>query len=168
MKHPNCTICSQPKEDPLARQCNRCAELKHMLAGTTTWICGGQERSLLLGDMLAAERHQGERLCVHELVPTYHGQYYHVPILERRPTSDLDRTGAVVSMIALERATKLIDERLRAGTELLVHCWGGVERSPLVVAYYLFAYRGFSLEDAYGCLKMKRAIVSDRRAWLPQ
>lgn len=49
---------------------------------------------------------------------------------------------------------------------VLVHCGGGIERSPLAVAWYLFRKCGMTFEEAYDLVKMKRPIAQDRRAWL--
>jgi hypothetical protein len=53
-----------------------------------------------------------------------------------------------VELLELLRITRWIDERIRRGSRILVHCMGGIGRSGLVAAAYL-VYRGKNLYDAY-------------------
>lgn len=45
-------------------------------------------------------------------------------------------------------ATRLIHNRLRAGDEIIVHCWAGQQRSAAVVAAYLMKWHGLSRDQA--------------------
>jgi protein-tyrosine phosphatase len=118
--------------------------------------------------MKAAGEFDGYRMCVHEDGPLYKGQCYFIPILTTKPNSKWDRTGAIASIIELEKACKIIDQHVSNDEKILVHCMGGVERSPLTIAWYLVQWgQAVDLKDAYEFLKEKRPVVSDRRFWLP-
>jgi hypothetical protein len=68
-----------------------------------------------------------------------------------------------------------IHDALQDGKKVLVHCVGGMHRSPLVVAWYLYifntfngqAYEDYTVEDAYDLICTKRPIVQRRTYWLP-
>lgn len=148
-----------------AMYCEACSIIKKDSVDTISQIT----ENLYLSGLQAAEKFDGHRLCVHEMTPTYKGQYHHIPILEKRPNSSIDRTGALVSMDALCRAVDLIDQYVDRGEKLLVHCHGGVERSPLTLVWYLVtkAKKFNTLLEAYDLLKAKRPVVSERLFWLP-
>jgi protein-tyrosine phosphatase len=126
--------------------------------------------NLFLSGLAAASKFDGMRLCVHECIPHYEGSFIHIPILSKRPNGPTDRTGAVVNMDQLNKAVDVIDDYMKRGEKLLVHCKGGVERSPLTLAWYLVhrANQFSTLCQAYGYLKSKRPVVSKRLIWLPE
>jgi hypothetical protein len=145
--------------------CEPCAIIKKDSVDTISQITG----TLYLSGMQAAAKFAGDRLCVHEMVPTYEGQYHHIPILTTKPNSKSDRTGGVASIIQLEKACSIIDEYVSKGQPLLVHCHGGVERSPLTLAWYFVHWKRqhADFNQAYEMLKSKRPVVSERLFWLP-
>lgn len=144
--------------------CESCAIIKNDSVEVISQITN----NLFLSGMVAAGKFDGHRLCVHEKIPTYEGQYYHIPILEKCPNNSIDRTGALVSMDGLNRATDLIEQYMNKNERLLVHCVGGVERSPLTLAWYFVQSKKFeTLNEAYVFLRSKRPVVSDRQFWLP-
>lgn len=149
-----------------AMYCESCAAIKEDSVDKVSPIID----NLYLSGMIAAGKFEGARLCVHENTPTYTGQYFHVPILTKRPNDSIDRTGAIASVEALNNACSIIDEHLKKGEKILVHCVGGVERSPLTLAWYFVHWtKDFDgLIEAYNFLKAKRPIVSERMFWLPQ
>lgn len=108
-------------------------------------------------------------LCVIETHPEdqYPGMDYYIPILDH----DEDSLAIVPpqAMISkLDEACEIIDDHLLNHVPLLVHCWAGVERSPLTLAYWLVkSKRRANLDGAYIFLKHLRPIVEDRRSWLP-
>lgn len=59
-----------------------------------------------------------------------------------------------------EETFKLIDERLKSKKNLLVHCQGGVSRSPSFVIGYLMKYHAKTFDQAYQWVKSKRSIVN--------
>lgn len=54
----------------------------------------------------------------------------------------------------------IIHERLSKNKNLLVHCQGGVSRSPSFVIGYLMKYHSKTFEQAYQFVKSKRSIVN--------
>jgi len=50
---------------------------------------------------------------------------------------------------------------------VLVHCWQGLERSPLTLVYWLMTRQDMTVAQAYAHVKQRRAVY-DRRAWLRQ
>ena len=144
--------------------CERCSVIKR----ESTDIISEITDTLFLSGMKPAGRFDGDRLCVHEMTPTYTGQFHHIPILTKAPTSKSDRSGAVASLEALDRCANLIDDYVNSGRRLLVHCHGGVERSPLTLVWYFVRTKKFNtLMEGYEFLKAKRPVVSERLFWLP-
>jgi rhodanese-related sulfurtransferase len=66
---------------------------------------------------------------------------------------------------ALTEIADALDAAIAKGTPVLIHCWAGMERSPLALAVWLTMRCGFTLDDAYYLLQSRRNIF-DRRAWL--
>ena len=150
--------------DQPAMYCDPCAAIKKDSVDVISQITD----TLFLSGMQAAGKFDGHRLCVHEMTPTYEGHYHHIPILSRRPNSKTDRTGAVVNMGQLDVAVETIEWYVEHKQPLLVHCFGGVERSPLTLAaYFVRSKTCASWEEAYALLKSKRPVVSERLFWLP-
>jgi hypothetical protein len=67
----------------------------------------------------------------------------------------------------LEQIAREIDLRLAEGKKVLVHCWAGVERSPLTLTWWLRTRQGMTLDEAYLHIKRRR-LVADRRVWLSE
>lgn len=146
--------------------CAVCEPLRETARNCRSHVLG----NLYLADMPTAAKFDGMRLCVHENTPTYVGQgnYIHIPILAERPKSKHDRTGAVVSIDRLEFAVDFIEWCMQRHEPLLVHCVGGIERSPLTVAWWLTKTRRIdTIDAAYSYLKKVRPAVSPRLFWLP-
>ncbi|KAF2149982.1 DSPc-domain-containing protein, partial [Myriangium duriaei CBS 260.36] len=56
----------------------------------------------------------------------------------------------------LHRLVKLIDDRVRLGKRILIHCQCGVSRSAtLVVAYCMYIHPEFSVQQAYDTVKKR-------------
>lgn len=66
----------------------------------------------------------------------------------------------------LDEAAAAIDELLRNGDRVFVHCGAGTKRSPLVVAWYLHKYKGMTIDEAYAFIQEKRPIVLRMTDWL--
>ena|SRR6267378_7425473 len=67
----------------------------------------------------------------------------------------------------LDAVAAIIEDSLKCGQRILVHCGAGIERSPLALAWWLVTSgRLKTLDEAYRLLIEKRPIVQDRRAWL--
>ena len=165
-----CIICFGPHENTFTdgspnMYCVPCEKVRKAARGTVSGITD----RIFLGDMIAGETFEGSRLCVHEDGVKYSGPAYVLPILIRKPNSKLDRSGAIASTLALEAGSTMINFCHGNKIPLLVHCHGGVERSPLLIAYYLVNHWGMpGYEAAYQYIKSIRPVVSDRRMWLPQ
>lgn len=144
--------------------CGDCAVLKKDMVGQVSHII----HNIHISDLTGASTFEGTRICVHEDVPSYEGDCIHLPILAVKPNSHVDRNGAVASIEALDSAAELIGHFVEMDKPLLVHCKGGVERSPLTVAWYLVKSKHFNtLLEAYDFLKAKRPVISQRLFWLP-
>ena len=72
----------------------------------------------------------------------------------RLPTTDFSPP----TIAQLRMGAAFIDEAVRAGKMVLIHCHAGVGRSALQCASYLI-YAGMELEEAWDLLKSKRDIV---------
>lgn len=110
-----------------------------------------------------------DTLCVIETHPDdrYPGMTHYIPILDHDEHS-LAFIPPRVLLTQLDSACAVIDDYQLNEEPLLVHCWAGIERSPLTLAYWLVRSKHQSnLDSAYSFLKSKRSIVEDRRAWLP-
>ena len=81
----------------------------------------------------------------------------HFPILKGPMQAPIDRV-----MLAGHYIDRFIDH----GPGILVHCGGGAERSPLVVAVWMCKRFNMDLDEAYAWLKSRRQQVEDRRRWL--
>jgi hypothetical protein len=127
-----------------------------------------------------------DTLYVHEdIVPGY-TPTFHVPILNVEPevplvigdyfanpnaeeTIDTIQRKRLVDPGKLVVAHMLLDDYYENYKPLLIHCLGGVERSPLTLATWMVK-NGLQpdLDAAYVFLKNKRSVVQDRRHWLTQ
>jgi len=119
---------------------------------------------IFLGDYQDATRFTGRRLCVLEQRPEYPprlGDRW-IPILEE---SRWGRTRA--NRDKLDEAAAWVADRIAAKDRALVHCMGGIERSPLVMAWYLHRRHGLTLDGAYAQLRWIRPEVQLRHEmWL--
>lgn len=110
--------------------------------------------NLFVGDLQDAQRFDGTIINVLSDIPEGEpAQAIHMPILAR-------------GIESMNDTAALIEEHLRMGKRVLVHCEEGCERAPLVVAWFLVTHRAMTLDAAYALLKKRRAMVEDRRRWL--
>jgi hypothetical protein len=180
----HCTICGvshaaawrtddhERSESAFSTYCDDCWPTRLAAHGTITHVWGGfYSGRLFIGDLPAAARttdpFEGVRIAVHEDPPSYPHPFIHAPILAVKP-HPVTRAGALVDPRLLANAVDQITMNLGRDRRVLVHCKGGIERSPLVVAHFLVAahHRG-TLKGAYGYLKHIRPAIADRRSWLP-
>lgn len=49
---------------------------------------------------------------------------------------------------------------------LVIHCRYGMDRSPLVVAWYLYRFRDMTLDEAYQKIRNVHPKANDRRDWV--
>jgi protein-tyrosine phosphatase len=75
----------------------------------------------------------------------------------------------VVDLKVLNKIALKIHNALKDGQMVLVHCVGGLHRSPLVVAWFLFTF-GWTADlfEAYRLIKEKRPEIEERLFWLPE
>lgn len=61
-----------------------------------------------------------------------------------------------------------IDDGVKAGGSVLVHCLAGISRSPAIVIGYLMYKDGLSLDQAYNVVKDKRPLIGPNSGFLDQ
>jgi len=66
----------------------------------------------------------------------------------------------------LELISHIIQNHVESKTKLLVHCMGGMERSPLALTWYMHERKGMGLNDAFDYVKLKRPQALNRIQWL--
>ena len=76
-----------------------------------------------------------------------------------------DETG-LVDYFVVDALATIIHKALQSGERVLVHCGAGIERSPLVVVFYLWKYKQYTLVSAYEHVMNIRQIVQDRSHWM--
>ena len=172
----NCIMCGSEHTELFGndphRYCAPCNKRKQELKGVASEIIPYNkyfEGGIWLGDAQSAKIFKGVIICVHENAEYCVKGAIHLPILEKLPNSVLDRTGAVASLRKLNNVSARITSYTIDKNKILIHCAGGVERSPLALAYHL-ASIGFkeNIEEAYKYIIERRSIVSRRLYWLPE
>ncbi|KAG8200649.1 hypothetical protein JTE90_022271 [Oedothorax gibbosus] len=58
-----------------------------------------------------------------------------------------------------EEAAQFIDDALKAGGKVLVHCQAGISRSATLVCSFLMLKRGFTAQEAVKAVRKNRAII---------
>lgn len=148
--------------------------LKHALdfsdkPGSTGCILRNQ---LYIGDVMDCQREALERRGITTVVslndpgirvPQYpespHCEYYRIRIWDR---DDADITRY------FEDATRFIDDRVRAGKRVLVHCAAGVSRSATICIAYLIRYHSLSFLGACSVVKAARLVTCPNYGFLQQ
>lgn len=122
---------------------------------------------LWLGDIDDAFAFDGLKVTVFELKRDAPPGAYHFPILGPIPPETVEE--AMASKATLIAATDKLREFQQAGSKTMVHCYAGMERSPLTAAVFLvrFGYKK-DLPEAYTYLQSIRPIVADRSVWVPE
>ena len=117
---------------------------------------------LFLGDRAAAERPPAavKRVVnVTQKCPCHHAgaiQYLHI---------DIDDNDNAPIFKYTEQASAFIDEGMKAGEGVLVHCQSGMSRSATIVIAFLMSRRGLSLADAYEAARRVRPVVLPNRGF---
>lgn len=114
---------------------------------------------------VGAKDFEGQVVFVHHDIQWY-TKGLHIPLLSKRPNSYTDRSGAKVNLENLYLLQNIIEEHFKNNLPILVHCKGGIERSPLTVVNWLVAKHGLSFDEAYAYTKSKRHVIEDRRIWM--
>ncbi len=104
---------------------------------------------------------EGEILCVLENRPMQEPEKaFQIPVVH-------EKHGTIrVHEEQLAHTFTFINRVLKDKSDLLVHCLGGFERSPLVIAYFLSKNFGITLDDAYKKVKQKRPQIMNRSDWI--
>lgn len=130
-----------------------------LFLGDATDACNIKEEAPHIKSIINASRDAS--LCVHAADPAY--SYLHIPVSD---------TSKALIMQAFPRTCEFIDNALRAGEPVLVHCRVGRSRSPTIVAAYLVRKLKFSAENALNHIRSIRPIVAPNdgfkkqlRAW---
>lgn len=66
----------------------------------------------------------------------------------------------------LDLVARELQERFEKKIPTLVHCLGGMERSPLAIVYWLRKCHNFTYNSAYEHVQKIRPIVKNRLQWL--
>jgi protein-tyrosine phosphatase len=116
------------------------------------WLGGTEEAFDASGRFLRACRITHVLNCAEELTGSYMTpiEVYRVPLVD-------DETPAAEAQI-LTAAGKL-EEWMRAGHTILVHCAAGISRSPTVVMAWLILYRAHTFDDAWTRVARARNII---------
>ncbi len=133
-------------------------------------------KNVWIGDIDDARVWDGNKLCVLEKYPKDYTQRKNsvlIPILSRvvegQPTDKREMIkdeDAEAIMENLDLVSSVIHNHIMAGEKVLVHCIGGMERSPLAVSWYLHKNAGVPLTDAFDYVKTKRPQALNRIQWL--
>jgi len=134
-------------------------------------------KNVWVGDIDDARAWDGNKICVLEKYPKDYTQRKNsvlIPILSRvvenvTPTNKREMISdedAQVLMENIDLVSTLIQNHIMAGEKVLVHCIGGMERSPLAVTWYLHKNAGVPLTDAFDYVKKKRPQALNRIQWL--
>lgn len=101
---------------------------------------------------------------------------YSICVLETRPVGLPSNSTHIPFLIgsgfplvdigALNLIAETVDNFLKVGQKVLLHCGAGIERSPLATIWFLHKKRGMTLDSAFQLVKEKRPIIQDRRHWL--
>lgn len=77
-------------------------------------------------------------------------KYLHLPLH--------DRDNFEIKMY-LDPCVDYIDEVIKSGGKVYVHCFAGISRSSTVVIYYLMKYHKMRFSDAFDLVKKKRPVA---------
>lgn len=72
------------------------------------------------------------------------------------------------AILEVKEATVLLEVLLRRENKVLVYCHAGIDRSPFVVAHYLYRIAGYSIQDAYDLMKHHRPQTIQHWEWFKQ
>ncbi len=125
-------------------------------------------KNVWVGDLEDAKVWEGNKICVLEKYPegyTKHKNSILIPILSQEHIH-LEQEDAEVLMENIDLVSSIIQNHIMAGEKVLVHCMGGMERSPLAVTWYLHKNAGVSVTDAFDYVKTKRPQALNRIQWL--
>ena len=124
--------------------------------------------NLFVGNLVDSAGFKGKSICVLEQRETFAENATWIPILTYLPASVEGVTIPRADKKQLDTAADVIESLLASDSKVLVHCAAGIERSPLVVVWYLHTKAGKTIDNAYELVLSKRSIVQRRDNWLPK
>ncbi len=71
-----------------------------------------------------------------------------------------------INKYKLDRFTDGVVELLNSGYDVLLYCFGGIDRSPFVAAVVIHKLKGISLEEAYNMVLEKRTEAFLHPEWI--
>lgn len=111
-----------------------------------------------------ASKHDFTIICVVD-------KFHNLPLLpgtKHIPITKINRYGRIeASITGLNRVALLIDDNLKKGKDILVHCGAGMERGPLAVMWYLHIFHKMTLDDAYNKVSRAHSDTMYRINWIP-
>ena len=81
--------------------------------------------------------------------------------------SIIDSKDSDISVL-FHKAFEFINKELKLNHKILVHCAGGINRSPIIVIGYLVKYCSYNLNDAIKLVTNKRSCVRIQPHYLKQ
>ena len=90
-------------------------------------------------------------------------------IIDVRRWIEPDEENGYVDSDTLDALALLLNKSHALGEKVLVHCSAGMERSPLVVVWYLYKYQSYTfpaLGSAYKYVQKIRPCVQNRECWI--
>jgi len=122
-------------------------------------IVAGFDNRLFCGDSDDAEHFAGRRICVLESMPSVPCLW--VPLLQLAKDSSV-----VVRPNQLALIVGVVSSGLEQSGRVLVFCAAGLERSPLVVAWWLHKTRAMKMADAYAILQSLNPKIRNCEQWI--
>ncbi len=87
-----------------------------------------------------------------------------IPLLSKQDWLSWDKPISI-SKIRLDAVASVINDII-VNTNININCTMGIERSPLVVYWYLHKYHNLSLLDSFDIVKKIRPEAENRIAWI--
>ena len=135
--------------------------------GSSSWVSAGLPDMseivprLFVGNFESCPEFEGVRFNVTE-TPCPHAGCINLNALTYE-----GEAGKYANLERIEKAAKMVSETLESTNQnVLIHCYVGMERSPLVATFSLMRYLGVGWDDAWDIVKTKRVIAQSRRSWL--
>ena len=117
---------------------------------------------LYIGDSTDAKEFKGHLICVLEGIlddEPPHAMW--VPVMEVHGAEVTHAKIPQLELVCLAIQNFLVNQE-----DIMIHCGAGMERSPLVVTYFLHKYGGMGLEEAWQYVKLHRPAALNRLQWL--
>jgi protein-tyrosine phosphatase len=116
----------------------------------------------------ACETEKLKDLGITHIITVFAGVGEMYPELFKYYTIDVCDRKYVDLTIQFDPCSEFIDEAIKSGGKVLVHCQKGASRSATIVAAYLINKRSFTLERALNLMKERRACVNPNGGFVQQ